>query len=185
MLQKNDQLLLVKLAAESVKHGLISGSSIPVDTQKFSSDLQKLGASFVTLNINKQLRGCIGCLQAYRPLVEDVVENAFAAAFSDPRFPAVTEAEYPVLQYHISILGDAKAMNVSSEQDLIQQLQPGVDGLIIEDGTHRATFLPSVWEQLEKPEDFVRHLKQKAGLSADHWSSSFIAKRYSVEDFGT
>ncbi len=114
----------------------------------------------------------------------DVVENAFASAFKDPRFPPLAAAEFDDLEIHISVLSPATPMMFSSEADLLRQLRPGVDGLILEDGPHRGTFLPSVWESLPQPLEFLRNLKMKAGLPADHWSDRVRVYRYQTESFG-
>ena len=185
MLEAEDRQTLLRLAADSIRHGLETGHALTVRVADYSPALQQAGASFVTLTILRQLRGCIGMLRATRPLVEDVAENAFAAAFEDSRFPPLTAAEYDQLEYHISILNPAEAMEFDSEADLLLQLRPGIDGLILEDRGRRATFLPSVWESLPKAADFLQHLKMKAGLSADYWSNSLRMQRYTVEEFGS
>jgi AmmeMemoRadiSam system protein A len=179
-----DRQSLLEIAATSIRNGLETGQPLAVNVTEFSEALQHQGASFVTLNINDELRGCIGSLEAHRPLVQDVADNAFAAAFRDPRFAPLTSAEYPQLEYHISILTPAEPMTFTSEADLIRQLRPGVDGLILSDRGRRGTFLPSVWEGLKEPHDFFRHLKMKAGLPPDHWSDTLQIERYTVEEFG-
>ena len=182
MLDESHKRSLLKLAAASVKYGLDHHQAMPVEPTDYPAELQAIKASFVTLQIAQQLRGCIGTLEAYRPLVKDVTENAFAAAFRDPRFNPLQQSEYGKLHYHISVLNTPEAMQFSSEADLISQLRPGVDGLILEDLGRRGTFLPSVWQSLPKPEDFLHHLKLKAGLGPDHWSGSLTVERYTVED---
>lgn len=184
MLEDNDRKTLLQVAAESVRHGLDTGDALKVKVTDYSPPLQQTGASFVTLTIQRQLRGCIGMLQATRPLVEDVAQNAYAAAFEDSRFPPLSAAEYDQLEYHISILNPAESLEFESESDLLQQLRPGIDGLILEEGGRRATFLPSVWESLPRAADFLRQLKMKASLPADYWSSTLRAQRYTVEEFG-
>ena len=184
MLNVEDQETLLRVAADSIRHGLDTGRALSVNVEDYSPALQQAGASFITLTILRQLRGCIGMLTATRPLIKDVAENAFAAAFEDPRFPSLTEAEYAQLEYHISILNPAEPMEFESETDLLQQLRPGIDGLILEDRGRRATFLPSVWESLSMPPEFLQHLKQKAGLPADYWSDSLQVQRYTVQEFG-
>lgn len=174
---------LLKLARASIQEGLKTGRPLAVDLQQYNPALTQKRASFVTLERNGQLRGCIGMLEAVRPLVQDIVENAFAAAFRDPRFPPLSEAEYTDLDIHVSILSPAEAIHFSSEQNLIAQLQPGIDGLILQEGYRRGTFLPSVWEQLPDPAQFLRHLKQKAGLPADYWSDTLQIFRYGTEMF--
>lgn len=182
MLEQNNRQRLLELAAASVKYGLNHNHAMPVTCEDYPAELQERRASFVTLTIKQQLRGCIGTLAASRPLVEDIVENAFAAAFRDPRFPPLQENEYDLLHYHLSILNPPVPMQFSSEADLISQLQPGSDGLILEDLGHRGTFLPSVWESLPDRKEFFRHLKSKAGLSPLHWSPTLKVQRYTVED---
>jgi len=103
------------------------------------------------------------------------------AAFRDPRFPPLAADEFDELDIHLSILTPAEPVSFTSEQELITQLQPGIDGLILEEGHRRGTFLPSVWEQLPEPQQFLRHLKQKAGLSPDYWSENIRISRYRTE----
>ena len=122
-------------------------------------------------------------LQPIRPLVEDIAQNAWSAAFRDPRFPPLRADEVDDLVLHISILGEPEAMAFTSEQNLIEQIRPGVDGLILEDGQNRGTFLPSVWESLPDAADFFRHLKVKAGLAQNYWSGTLSVQRYTVEEF--
>jgi len=184
MLNPDDHTTLLATARQSIRNGLKQGQALTIDTADFSPALQMPGASFVTLHLHGQLRGCIGSLQAWRPLIEDVAENAFAAAFRDPRFAPVNEKEYEQLDYHISILSPSEPIAFESEKDLLSKLRPGIDGLILEDQGRRGTFLPSVWEQLPEPRQFLRQLKVKAGLSADYWSESIKVERYTVEDIG-
>ncbi len=184
MLSKQQRKQLLDVAWQSLRHGLARGRPTTLDPAAFDDRLSSPGASFVTLRRHGQLRGCIGSLEAHRPLVVDVAENAFAAAFRDPRFPPLTEAELEGLTLEISVLGHPEAMHFTSEQDLLRQLRPGIDGLILEDRGRRGTFLPSVWESLPRPGDFLRHLKLKAGLPENHWSDSLRVWRYSTESFG-
>jgi AmmeMemoRadiSam system protein A len=141
-------------------------------------------SSFVTLHRNGQLRGCCGTLDAPRPLAEDVWRNAWAAAFSDYRFPQLTAAEWPQVSLHLSLLTVPEQLDVGSEDQLLAQLRPSVDGLILESDIGRATFLPAVWEQLPDPAQFVRHLKMKAGWPATYWSNRVRVFRYETESFG-
>lgn len=176
-----DRKTLLRVASDSIQHGLKHGRAMPVKVAHFPVSLRVERATFVTLEIRGQLRGCIGMLEACRPLVEDVAENAFAAAFEDPRFPPLHPDEFDRLDIHISILSPPEPMTISSEEDLLRQLRPCVDGLIISDGRRRATFLPAVWEDLPNPRDFLSHLKRKAGMRPDHWSPTFSAERYTTE----
>jgi AmmeMemoRadiSam system protein A len=137
-------------------------------------------ATFVTLTQKGQLRGCIGSLTAHRPLAEDVVANAHAAAFNDPRFPPLTAAELPGVRLEISLLTPAVPLPCRDEADALAQLRPHVDGLILTAGRRRATFLPQVWEQLPDPADFLAQLKRKAGLAADYWGVDVRLERYTV-----
>lgn len=181
LLTEESQQRLLNLAKESIQHGIATGKVLRVDLADFSVELKKPCATFVTLQKHRQLRGCIGVLEAIRPLAEDVAENAFSAAFKDPRFPKLTADELPDLTLHLSLLTPVEPVLFTSEQDLLAQLKPGVDGLILQQGHRRGTFLPSVWESLPKPEQFLRQLKQKAGLPPDFWSDQLQFFRYRTE----
>jgi AmmeMemoRadiSam system protein A len=183
MYSESQRQQLMQIARASIKHGLETGRALHIDCSDFDNTLRQRRATFVTLKINGQLRGCIGRLQAERPLVEDVAENAFSAAFRDPRFPPLSDKEYPLLEYHISVLDEPVNLDVSSESELIDRLVPGRDGVILDDGLHRGTFLPSVWESLAQPRDFVHHLKLKAGLPATGWPEKIRVQTYQVEEF--
>jgi uncharacterized protein len=182
-LNDDDKQILLGVAKNSIQHGLKNHSPLPVKLNEYSPLLKELGASFITLNLNNQLRGCIGTLEAFQPLIADVSEHAYAAAFKDPRFSPLTENEFEKLEVHISVLTKSSAIDFSDEADLLRQLRPGVDGLILQKGAHRATFLPSVWEQLPAPEDFLNHLKMKAGLSEHYWSRDIEVSRYQTISF--
>jgi AmmeMemoRadiSam system protein A len=179
---KEEHQLLLKLAKDSIVYGLKYNQIMPIDLQHYSANLQVQAACFVTLKINDELKGCIGSLIAHKPLVQDLVNNSYAAAFEDSRFMPLTEEELPLLTIHISILSKSEPMTFNSEQDLIKQLRPGIDGLILSDVGYRGTFLPSVWEELPEPERFLRHLKMKAGLPSNYWSKTIKVDRYNVED---
>lgn len=138
------------------------------------------GATFVTLTKEGELRGCIGSLVARRPLAVDVRENALAAAFCDPRFPRLSVFELDVTSVEVSLLAPPVAVEVDGEDDLLARLEPGVDGIVLEAGARRATFLPQVWESLPDPRAFVRALKRKAGLPEDFWSRDVRVSRYTV-----
>lgn len=174
--------LLLGIARESIRYGLKHGKALPITLEDYNTTLRQTRASFVTLKLHRELRGCIGTLTASRPLAKDVAHNAFAAAFRDPRFSNLTGGEFPLLEYHLSILSPPHSFLVNDEADLLEKLQPGIDGLVLAEGKHHSTFLPSVWESLPAPIQFVRHLKIKAGLGADHWSDTIRFQRYSVED---
>jgi len=173
---------LLRVAAASIKRGVSHGRAINVDLSTFPDSLQIKAACFVTIEKDGgKLRGCIGSLEAHAPLVNDCVTNAFKAAFKDPRFPQVGADELSDLSLHISVLSPSFPMTFNDQKDLLSQLRPHIDGLIIEDGAMRAIFLPSVWEKIEDKEQFLSHLKLKAGMRADHWSSTFKAWRFISE----
>jgi len=169
---------LLRLARSSIEHGLETGRPLPVVLEEYPGALQQPGAAFVTLHKNRQLRGCIGNLAARQPLVKDVAENAFSAAFRDPRFPALEAMELPQLHIEISVLTPNERLAVSSEEELLEVLEPHVDGIVLEEGPYRSTFLPAVWEQLPDKRQFLQHLRVKAGLPADYWSPSLRVYKY-------
>jgi len=173
---------LRSLARSSIEQGLESGEAPPIRLHDYPGALQQRRASFVTLKLDGRLRGCIGALEATRPLVEDVAMHAFAAAFRDPRFPAVTRQELDALELHIAIIAAPEPLAAGSEAELLEQLRPRVDGLILEEGERRATFLPSVWDSLPDPADFLAGLRDKAGLAPDYWSESLRVQRYTTEE---
>jgi len=173
---------LLEVAWSSIRHGLRYGVPLEVQPWRFEAALQELRSSFVTLRIGEQLRGCTGTLEAVRALVVDVAQNAFASAFRDSRFGPLGPEELQALNVHISILDSPQRLEVGSEEELLSALHPGRDGLVLEEGAQRATFLPAVWEQLPAPRDFVEHLKQKAGLRADYWSPTLRLFRYGVRE---
>jgi AmmeMemoRadiSam system protein A len=176
--------VLLDTAWQSIEHGLANGSPLRVKPDEFDQPLREPGASFVTLHHQGELRGCIGSLEAYRPLINDVAENAFAAAFRDPRFPPLKAPELGDLTLDISLLSHPEAIPFDTEQDLLNEIRPNVDGLILRDGVHRGTFLPSVWESLPDRVQFLNQLKLKAGLTPDYWSDAVEVWRYTTESFG-
>jgi AmmeMemoRadiSam system protein A len=137
-------------------------------------------ATFVTLQQRGELRGCVGTLEALRPLGVDVRENALAAAFCDPRFAPLAAAEFEQITVEVSLLSDGEPLDVAGEEDLVARLRVGRDGLTIRYGRHRATFLPQVWEALAEPRQFLRALKRKAGLPPEFWSPEVRVSRYQV-----
>lgn len=142
--------------------------------------LQENGACFVTLTQQGELRGCIGTLEAHRPLLQDVKANAHAAAFRDPRFSPLSVSELDQTEVEISLLSPMKPFVFSSERDALKQLEPGIHGVVFEYGRNRSTFLPQVWEQLPNVVEFIAHLKYKAGLSPDFWADDVKLSWYTV-----
>jgi AmmeMemoRadiSam system protein A len=183
MLPKDERHLLKKIARDAISYGLKYDEVMPVELTVLPASFTQPGACFVTLYRSGALRGCIGSLKALQPLAVDVAENAYSAAFRDCRFKPVEESVLSELDIHIAILTPVNEIACTSERDLLAQLRPGIDGLIIEDKEHRATFLPAVWESLPNPERFVRELKCKAGLASDYWSAQIHCYRYQVESF--
>jgi uncharacterized protein len=171
------------LARSSIEHGLRHHRPIEVRLDEWPEALRRQHSTFVTLRLEDRLRGCIGALEAARPLVEDVAKNAFAAAFRDPRFDPVSHYDFPDIEIHVSVLSPIEPLDVRSEAELLRRLRPGVDGLILEEGERRGTFLPAVWRSLPGSADFVAQLKAKAGLPRDYWSQTVRVYRYTAEEF--
>jgi AmmeMemoRadiSam system protein A len=183
MLTSNQQFQLREIAKMSITHGLTEGKPLTLQLDDYDTDLRTRRATFVTLHKHGQLRGCIGTLEPLRPLAQDVAYNAYAAAFSDHRFSPVSANELEQLDIHISILASPEEVTFTSEDNLASQLRPGIDGLIMEEGNHRGTFLPSVWESVTDRHEFLNHLKQKSGLPGNYWSDTIRIQRYTVEEF--
>ena len=171
--------VLLRLARTAIRGALGNDPSFAMHAHW----LREPAAVFVTLKKDGQLRGCIGSLEAHRSLVEDVRENAVAAALRDPRFPPVTQEELERLTIEISLLTAPREMKFSSQEDALAQLKPGIDGLIFESGGRRSTFLPQVWEDLPEPRDFLGQLKQKAGFARDYWAADIRLSRYGAIKF--
>jgi hypothetical protein len=183
---------LLHVGAEAILAHLKGTGPMRLNLKEFGEPLRQHGACFVTLNKNDQLRGCIGSIEAWRPLLTDVAENACKAAFGDNRFPKLTlkEIDSGVLTMSISVLSPQTEMRFSSEEDFLRQLQPGIDGIVLQEGPknsaqnsaqNRGVFLPVVWEQLPEPKKFLSHLKRKASLPEDYWSDTIKAWRYVTE----
>jgi AmmeMemoRadiSam system protein A len=142
--------------------------------------LQEQAACFVTLSQQGQLRGCVGSIEAHRSLLDDVKNNAIAAAFKDTRFSPLLSDEFDETDIEVSLLSATQALDFSNEQEALLQLQPGVDGVVFEYAHYRSTFLPQVWEQLPDVDVFMAHLKHKAGLTPDFWADQVKLSRYTV-----
>jgi hypothetical protein len=164
MLEEEHKHQLLKIARGSIQHGLEKNTGLKLSVENYPETLRETRATFVTLKIDMQLRGCIGTIQAISPLVVSVSDNAWSSAFRDPRFKPLTHDEFELIHISISILTPSTPITFGTEKDLLEQLRPDIDGLIIEKGSQRATFLPSVWEALQQPEDFLHQLKLKAGM---------------------
>lgn len=169
---------LLKLAREAIAHHLGLGEPPRTDDDP---RLHERGATFVTLTLDGELRGCIGSLRRQRKLGEDVITNAVAAAFKDPRFPPLSRQEFDDVHVEVSLLSEPEFIEFSDEADLLGKLRPHQDGLILFAGCGSATFLPQVWEQLPEPRAFLAALKRKAGMPQDRPVDGLMAARYAVD----
>jgi uncharacterized protein len=175
-----DGALLARLAVEALAAYLAGLRFVPRPPE--SAALSRPGASFVTLESGGMLRGCVGTVEASRPLWYDVVHNAVRAA-ADPRLPSVTAEDWPTLDVKLSVLGPAQPVPAGAAGELVARLRPGVDGLLLTDGARRATFLPAVWHKLAEPDRFVAALLVKGGWPAGRWPAGLVARRYTVVEF--
>ncbi len=182
MLTEAQGRVLLAAAREAIASGFL-GFSPASPSGVDEPALRRVAASFVTLQVENSLHGCMGSLEARRPLVEDVEANARAAAFDDPRFPRLTAADLPNLRIEISVLSPLEPILARDRDELLRVLRPGVDGVMVEGGPKRATFLPQVWSSLSRPVDFVRELLRKAGLPVDATPREVSFQRYTVESW--
>ena len=175
---------LLGIARETIKNRLYNLQEPKIDWKDTPEIFQRRLGTFVTINIEGYLRGCIGHIIPREPLVEGIKENAINAAFRDPRFPPLTREEFDRIEIEISILTSPKELSYADHRDLLKKLRPGIDGLIIKKGPYEATFLPQVWEQLPSKEEFLSHLCLKAGLSAESWKTEKLqVSTYQVQAF--
>jgi hypothetical protein len=179
-----EQALLLKIARDSLTLS-VQGEALPsLQGTDLPESLKAKGASFVTLTKQGQLRGCIGALEAYQALAADVQEHAIAAALQDYRFPPVQPEELTQIEIEVSVLTPRRELDYESPQDLTQKLRPHVDGVVLQDGIRKATFLPQVWEQLPQPKEFLAHLCQKMGASPTLWQKKHLTVfTYQVQEF--
>lgn len=169
--------ILLPIARAAISQAL----NVPAHADESSSWLLEHGACFVTLTQNGELRGCIGTLEAHRSLLADVKGNAVSAAMHDPRFSPLLVEELDMTRVEVSVLSPPQPMTFLDEEDALGQLRPELDGVIFEYGAYRSTFLPQVWEQLPRAQDFMAHLKYKAGLSPHFWAEGVKLSRYAVQ----
>lgn len=169
---------LLKLARQAIAHRLERG---PAPVVSDDPRLHEKGATFITLTRDGELRGCIGSLRRSRQLGEDIIANAVSAAMEDPRFPPLTAGELDAITIEVSVLSEPEFLDFFGEEELLAQLRPGEDGLIIFSGCRSATFLPQVWEQLPEPRQFLAALKHKAGLPTNREVVELMAARYQVQ----
>jgi AmmeMemoRadiSam system protein A len=169
--------VLLAIAREAI----VRDDEIVIDPR--SDWLHRPGASFVTLRLDGELRGCIGTIEPHRALGGDVAHNARGAAYRDPRFTPVASGEIPRLQLEVSVLSPRAVVHAESESQALAKLRPGIDGVYLEFGPMKATFLPQVWESLPDPVDFLGELRRKAGLPARFWHAELRLSRYTVEKY--
>jgi AmmeMemoRadiSam system protein A len=179
---ESGQQTLLKMARDAIGHGLVHAQAPEVVADDHVAPLRHIACTFVTLHIDHVLRGCIGSLRAHRPLVADVSRHAYAAAFSDARFSPLQHSELAGLHIHISILSVLEPVDFDCDDGLTASLRPRVDGLLIEAGGQRATFLPTVWSSFPDGRAFLVALKEKAGMQPG--ASGYSAWRYTTQDFG-
>jgi AmmeMemoRadiSam system protein A len=183
-LTDDEKRTLLELARQALEEGVRGQRLSPLDLQSLSPRLRECGASFVTLTINGGLRGCIGALEPSQSLVEDVREHAVAAALQDYRFPTVFPEELLQIKLEISRLTVPVPLEYCSPEDLLTKLRPGIDGVVLRDGSRRATFLPQVWEKLPDPADFLDNLCYKLGAASYLWRKKHLdVLVYQVEEF--
>jgi AmmeMemoRadiSam system protein A len=169
-LSREDQMILLELARDAVAHAVRGEQAPKADLSRFPQRLREKGASFVTLlSADGELRGCIGTIEAHSPLAHDVQRNAEGSALRDPRFPPLGPNELDGLRIELSILTSPHPLSFEAPNDLLTKLRPGIDGVLIEKGWHRATLLPSVWSKIPDPVKFLSILCLKAGLPEDAW----------------
>ena len=175
--------VLLELARESIRNGLGGDGPLRVQASEHALALRETRASFVTLHRLEVLRGCVGAIEARRALAEDVAWNAHAAAFKDPRFEPLLAEDLADLAIHISVLSPLESLPVASREELIAALRPGRDGLVLSQQGRRATFLPTVWKSLPRPDEFVRQLERKAGFQDNVWGGPVECLRYTTEEW--
>jgi len=175
---------LLRIAREAIESAVKKKQPQKPDSALLTPRLKERGASFVTLTIQGQLRGCIGTLEPYQPLANDVHEHAIAAALDDPRFPTVALNELNGISIEVSRLSVPHPLEYSTAEDLLKKLHPHTDGVILRDGMRRATFLPQVWEKIPSPAEFLNNLCYKMGAAPDTWKHKHLEVLvYQVEEF--
>ncbi len=183
-LTDEEKEILLKLARQALTEAVCENTPSSLDLKSMPLALRTPGASFVTLTRREMLRGCIGALEPHLPLAEDVCVHARAAALEDYRFPPVQPEELAEIKIEVSRLTTPQPLDYAGPVDLLDKLRPGIDGVIIQDGIHRATFLPQVWEKLPDKTTFLEHLCQKMGAPPDAWRRRRLQVfTYQVEEF--
>lgn len=183
-LSDEERKTLLSIAREALEEAVKGDRRNKLNLTDYSPRLQELRATFITLTKGDTLRGCIGALEPYLPLVEDVREHAVAAGLQDYRFPPVQVDELEEITIEISCLTIPQFLAYEDAEDLLMKLRVGIDGVILIDGAHRATFLPQVWEKIPSKEEFLEHLCIKMGAPPDLWRrKNLVVMTYQVEEF--
>jgi len=183
-LSRDDWNALMRIAEAAVLAAANQRQPEPLQNASLSPALLEDAAAFVTLTKSGRLRGCIGSLEAWRPLAQEVQQRAYQAAVEDPRFPPLSPSELPNIEIEISRLTEPVRLPYERPEDLSRLLKPHKDGVILSDGRRRATFLPQVWEQLPRPEEFLNHLCAKMGARPDLWRERVLEVWiYHVEEY--
>lgn len=183
-LSDEERAILLELARRALEDGVNLRPLAPLDLRSLPPRLAEPGATFVTLTKHGELRGCVGALEAYQPLAEDVREHAVAAALQDYRFPPVQPHELSEIEIEISRLTPPVLLEYQSPDELLQRLRPGVDGVVLSEGIRRATFLPQVWQKIPNPVEFLEHLCLKMGADGNYWRYKKLKVfTYQVEEF--
>jgi AmmeMemoRadiSam system protein A len=183
-LTADEQQTLIATARESIRYGLVERIQFTVNPQDHSSTLQEHCASFVTLHIGEELRGCVGSIIASEPLITNVARNAYSAATKDRRFSSLKVRDLPLLSIEVSILSPLEEIQATTEEEILQQIIPHQHGVYISDGIHSSTFLPVVWDKLPVKQHFWTALKNKAGLTDNSWPTNMRALRYTAQKIG-
>lgn len=180
MPSKNLNNIMLLLAWQSIAHGLKHGAPISINVDDYPEELRQPAACYIMLKLGQQPRGCVGSVEAIRPLGEDIAENAFAAAFCDRHFAPLSADEFSNTEISILLLSELEALPCQNEEELINALRPNVDGLMLRDGPRRANLLPTAWENIRGTLNFVSQIKQLAGLPMNYWSKSIQLYRYTA-----
>lgn len=184
-LLKENQNALLRVAAQSIVSGFERGRPLRVRLSRYPEALRRKGATFVSIYYDGALRGSAGSAEAVRPIIDDIAENAYAAAFSDFRFNPLTQEELQDAEISISLLTRRTRIKFSDESDLLSQIRPKTDGLVVRERANTALFLPQIWDSFSSPKEFLAHLKRKAGLPPDYQSPTLKVYRFEVIDISS
>ena len=179
-LSHDDEQKLLNIAIESIEFGLKYGGYLRINEQQYSVALRNHCAAFTTLKCDNTLRGCAGTIEAKLPLISAVSHSAYTSAFHDSRFPPLQFSEFDQLDVSISILRQVEELSFTSEEDLVEHIRPGIDGLVFEYNGRKGTLLPSVWDAIPDRRQFLSVVKQKAGFTKDFWANDVRVSRYTT-----